>query len=404
MGFQLDRRIRYLSLSMAAYRLSQGVSFPFLSLHLHNEVGLSLGEVGLGIGLLAGGTIFSSLASGWMVDRMGRKPVIIASVLGLAVASSGYASTSDFLSYLGFCLIGGLLGSGAYETSRNAMVADWTPVDQRGRAYGLLRIGGNVGWSLGPLLAAWLLGKGWVTYRDLFFLGAAIHGAHALWLALVLEESFPRELQADQESRVAGKLAFETFVRSPSLKQLTYLFTYSVLLYVVFTQNWQAVPVYARNFLGMQDRAIGILLSTNGTMVILLQGPMAAWVDRQQKARVLAIAAVLFAVSGAILLGWHAGWALFVSFTLFFTLGEMLLEVGGPALAAELAPPEIRGRVLGVYGSAWAISYTVSPLLAGFLLDARRPDLLWLSQVILSAMAFILATKLGRTRPFFACS
>ncbi len=65
----------------------------------------------------------------------------------------------------------GLAGSAMFDAARNAMVADVTPSGRRSRAYGLVRVGGNAGWALGPMSAGLIAasaGSSGVVYRTLF--------------------------------------------------------------------------------------------------------------------------------------------------------------------------------------------------------------------------------------------
>jgi MFS family permease len=76
-----------------------------------------------------------------------------------------------------------------------------------------------------------------------------------------------------------------------------------------------------------------------------------------------------------------------IAFAGFFTLAEMILEVAGAALAAELAPAERRGTYLGLFGCCFGAGYGLSPIVAGFLLDARLPEIIWTIQLSAAVLA-----------------
>lgn len=67
-----------------------------------------------------------------------------------------------------------------------------------------------------------------------------------------------------------------------------------VLLYYIFTQDWQALPVYAKNFVGVADGQIGFFLGANGLMVILFQLPVSYLIDRGSRIVALLAGAALF--------------------------------------------------------------------------------------------------------------
>ena len=160
-----------------------------------------------------------------------------------------------------------------------------------------------------------------------------------------------------------------------------------VLLYYVFTQDWQAVPVYATNYVGVQDGAVGFLLGANGLMVILFQIPVSGLVDRGSKAVALLAGAGLFALSALTLLVTDSFLGILLAFAGFFTLGEMVLEVAGASLAAELAPERLRGTYLALFGACFGAAYGLSPVVAGALLEAGLPDVIWKIQLGAAALA-----------------
>jgi MFS family permease len=122
-------------------------------------------------------------------------------------------------------------------------------------------------------------------------------------------------------------------------------------------------------------------------MVILLQLPVAYLLDGRSKVAALAVGAMLFAASSATLLVTESFLGILVAFAGFFTLAEMILEVAGAALAAELAPTDRRGTYLTLFGCCFGSGYGMSPVVAGLLLDARLPQLIWTAQLVAAVLA-----------------
>src|ERR687898_675709 len=137
------------------------------------------------------------------------------------------------------------------------------------------------------------------------------------------------------------------------------------------------------------DGRIGLFLGANGVMVILLQLPISYAIDRTSKVGALVIGAVLFAASSATLLLTESFLGILVAFALFFTLAEMILEVAGAALAADLAPARLRGTYLALFGTCFGAAYGVSPITARALLGARLPAVIWQIQLLAAALAAI---------------
>ncbi len=380
-----DRRVWLLLFAMLASRFGHGLYYPFSTIHFHNVVGIPLSLIGVGLGSLAAASIISGLVSGPLADRYGRKPMMLASLAGSALTFFAFAFVENFAGYLAVSVVAGLAGHSMFEAARNAMVADVTPTGRRSRAYGLVRIGGNVGWALGPMVAGLVaasVGSGEI-YRTLFLGTSALTVMVMLVLALAVEESLPTPKGATPATHGSGKGALRAALTDgPFLA----LLAAAVLLYYVFTQDWQALPIYAKNFLDVPDAQVGLFLAGNGLMVTLLQLPVAYLLDGHSKVAALAVGAALFAASSATLLVTESFLGILVAFAGFFTLAEMVLEVAGATLAAELAPIHRRGTYLALFGCCFGAGYGISPIVAGLLLDARLPHVIWTIQLAAAAL------------------
>jgi MFS family permease len=69
------------------------------------------------------------------------------------------------------------------------------------------------------------------------------------------------------------------------------------------------------------------------------------------------------------------------------TIGEMFVSPIGQAIVARLAPEEMRGRYMAVFGFSWVLPFAIGPFLAGLILDNLNPNVLWYSAGILGLAA-----------------
>jgi MFS family permease len=394
-----DRRVWLLLLAMLALRFGQGMYYPFSTIHFHNVVGIPLSQVGMGLGALAAASVVSGLISGPLSDRYGRKPLMLVSLSGSAATFLVFTLVEDFAGYLAVSVAAGLVGSSMFDAARNAMVADVTQPGRRSRAYGLVRVGGNVGWALGPMVAGLVaasVGSSEI-YRTLFICTSVLTALVTLVVALAAEESLPATAKAPMPTARAARLR-TALTDGPFVA----LLAAGVLLYYVFTQDWQTLPIYAKNFVGVPDGEIGLFLGANGLVVILLQLPISYVIDRTSRVGALLVGAALFASSSATLLLTESFFGILLAFAGFFTLAEMILEVAGAALAAELAPVRLRGTYLALFGACFGAAYGVSPVVAGALLEARLPDVIWEIQLVAAALAasvLVVLNAVRRRRP-----
>jgi MFS family permease len=382
---RFDRRVWLLLFAMLAFRFGHGLYFPFSSIYFHNVLGIPLSLVGIGLAVFAGASVLSGLVAGPLTDRYGRKPVMLAALAGSSMSFFAFSLVGGFAGYLVVSAAHGFVGWSMFEASRNAMVADVTPEGMRSRAFGLVRVGGNVGWALGPMVAGLVAAGGSGDVYPRLFVGTSLLTATvAVALALGISESRPVLEEPEEGEEKSGRLRAALSDRS-----FLVLLAVGVLLYYVFTQDWQALPVYAKNFVGVDDGWIGIFLGANGLMVILFQLPVSYLIDRGSRVVALLAGAGLFGASSATLLLTDSFFGIFVAFVLFFTLAEMVLEVAGASLAAELAPVRLRGTYLALFGACFGVACGVSPIVAGTLLQAELPHLIWTIQLAAAACAAV---------------
>ena len=87
------------------------------------------------------------------------------------------------------------------------------------------------------------------------------------------------------------------------------------------------------------------------------------------------------------------------------TIGELLIAPTGTAVAANLAPPDMRGRYMGLYGITWGVAFGIGPVIAGYLNDNVAPRAIWifaLAAGLMAATGFLLLRKKLAGRPGYA--
>ncbi len=135
----------------AAWTMTSPILILFLQERLHAGVDV------IGWAFLPSGIIWSVLPAqlGRLADRFGRKPLMI---LGLVVSAATMLILPSLTSILGLALLWAVLALcfAAGDPAEQALVADLTSGDQRGRAYGLYVMASDIGAALGPLGGGWL--------------------------------------------------------------------------------------------------------------------------------------------------------------------------------------------------------------------------------------------------------
>ena len=128
---------------------------PILMIFLQEK--LAVGMTDLATAYLPAALVWALLPTrlGKLADRFGRKPLM---VLGMAVAAGSSFLIPGLASLTGLAALWALqaLCYAAGDPAEQALVADLTGGNQRGRAYGLSTLAAGLGATVGPLVGGWL--------------------------------------------------------------------------------------------------------------------------------------------------------------------------------------------------------------------------------------------------------
>ncbi|MGC4190339.1 MAG: MFS transporter [Thermomicrobiales bacterium] len=137
--------------SFAAFFARTGGLFNVIPLLAEDRIGLEPDQIGLGIGMVSIVGLFLIYPSGALVDRFGRKAVIVPSTLFSAGAMAFFAFADSFASYLAASFLWAV-ASGIAGAAPAAYAADLAPKAHIGPAMGLYRTIADLGYVVGPLL------------------------------------------------------------------------------------------------------------------------------------------------------------------------------------------------------------------------------------------------------------
>jgi len=359
---------------MAAVQLVMATGFsiciPFLALHLYQDRGLSMTLVGL---IILGAGLCSAVSQafgGALSDRFGRRPILIIASSTSVFLYSGLAVLIGISAPVWAIAIAYVAGRAMLTIARpviSALVADFTSKEKLTEAYGILRIGGNIGWAFGPALGGYL--AAFLPYGWLFGIAAIACGVVFLIVLLFVHES----------SQWVGRSAGLRSVLPPADDRVFLVFIgLSVLLFIAMGQMASTLSIFAVTMVGFSKAQYGLLLALNGLIVIFFQYPMTLALRRLAKFRSLILGSLLYAV-GYLSLGWitQFGWALVAMAVI--TGGEIIHAPVSLSVVGELAPSDQRGRYMGLFGLSQTVGIAVGPLLGGVLIDAfpLNAELVW---------------------------
>jgi MFS family permease len=245
---------------MLVSTIGQSMIWPFLTLYVTKKLELPLAQSAGLVSMNAfSGLIFVFIA-GPIVDRVGRKWVMVLSLVGhsLLYFAMGFANT-----YLHFAVIQILMGAltPLYRVGADAMLADLFPAEKRNEAYSLIRMSSNAGVSIGPAIGGLVASS---SYALAFSIAAAGLSFYGLLLAFSAKETLPeRKINPLKNGSLLegyGKIlrhrSFMGFVGSLTLT--------SMLVSLV----WVLLPVYMNLNFQIPESRYGFIPTTNAVMVV----------------------------------------------------------------------------------------------------------------------------------------
>jgi len=359
----LDRRIWRLAWARAINTAGLSLVMAFLGVYVVDDRGYSAALYGV---LALAANLGQSLASAWageLSDRIGRRPLIV-TALGLravAIAVIGVQILIDaplWTLALNFVVSSTLRG--CFEPVAYALTADVARPEQRVAAFGLQRMGVNLGWAIGPAAGGTLAAL--VPYGAVFFLAAlGLLGAAAIMRGVV----DPIDRSQPQPGRTRMRAAFAAALRRP---RMVALLAATLLFALAQTQLFALFSIYMADRLDLAKGTIGLLYTVNGALVLLLQLPAIGVIDRIGIGRSLVFGALGFA-AGFTLVGAAAGAAGAAAAVAVITASEVVFAPAHQTAAADSADPAQRGQTFGLVGFTQIAGVAIGPLIGGVLYD-----------------------------------
>jgi MFS family permease len=354
-----------------------GMVWPFLTIYIRQHLDIPLTTVALLLTLNSVAGLLSTSLAGPLVDRLGRKGVMFVSVSASCLVYLTMPLAGNFAQWAVLIILLGAVGP-PFRVGSNAMVADLVEPEGRANAYALLRIGNNLGIAIGPMIGGFVAA---VSYSWAFLIAATADAIFALLLLLTVKETLPQAESASAE--VSGDVGYGLLLRDRHFLAFCLI---SALAVVPASIMMVLLPVYAKEQYGVIESQYGFIMATNAAMVVFFQYPVTRVTKRYPHVPVLAVGTLLYGLGvGSVALG--QGFIAFLVSMIVTTLGELILVPTGTALAANLSPPDMRGRYMGVYGLTWSLAFGVGPVIGGLLNDNIAPVAIWYGALVMGLLA-----------------
>jgi MFS family permease len=278
------------------------------------------------------------------------------------------------------------VGKGIRSSPRDALVADSTAVEHRGRAYGFHRAMDHLGAVIGPLVAFALINGGGLELRTVFWLAAIPALLSVFVLAVFVRES----ARPVDHAATAARLVAWRALSAPMRRYLVILF-----IFTLGTAS-DAFLLLRASDLGVGVAMVPVLWAVHHVVKSALATPAGALSDRVGRRPLIVAGWLLFAATYAGFAvasdAWHI-WTLFIAYGAFYALTE------GPekAFVADLAGRELRGTAFGWFNLALATAALPASVVFGLVWTHASPSVAFAlsATLALAASAAMFVWRVG---------
>lgn len=307
------------------------------------------------------GNVVGTIPSGWLIDRFGRRWVMLGGPLLTSVMAFLTVTAHNFPELLAYRFFDGCAAQ-MWLMGRLAAISHGAAPNQRGRQVSWMFGMNSTGMLLGPLIgggiASWNLRAPFAAY-----------GFFAL-LALVPAFKFTKDTPRSQRPAADGPKIAPISYRTIIMSRLVY---FGVALFAAFARGpLQAnlLNLYAAFAYHMKPGAIGELAAAAAGISLPI-GFLAGWMmDRYGRKRTMVPGFLGVTVTmGSLAVSAYLHFTLFWYASLFILASAVMSLTGGSiqTVGADVAPPEARGRFLGIWRFTGNAGVALSPVIFAFL-------------------------------------
>jgi DHA1 family tetracycline resistance protein-like MFS transporter len=347
--------------------------------------------IGIMIALYAVMQFIFAPVLGALSDNLGRRPVLLISLVGAAINYVAMAFAPQLWMLLLGRAIAGL--TSANMSVATAYVTDISPEDKRARRFGLFNAMFGAGFIVGPVLGG-LLGDCWL--RLPFIAAAALNAGNLLLALFILPES---HTPARQKIDLAALNPLRPLRWVFSMKGLVPV----VLVFFILAATGEAYgtcwALWGFDAFRWNGFWIGLSLGTFGACLTLAQAFLPGPATKYLGERNAVLVGIACACGALVAMAFaKQGWIVFAIMPVFALGG-----IGTPAfqaLATRQVDAARQGQFQGVLASAVSLASIVGPLVFStfyFLVQKRWPGAIWLSVVVIYAIAVPLVFRGTRT-------
>lgn len=368
--------------------------FPWLKA----EFGFNYAELGLLMTIFFVVSCIVQAASGFLVDRIGARPVLFAGVGLLALAALTYSQSNGYAMLVLGAVIAGC-GNGVFHPVDYTLINHKISPPNLPYAYSIHGVTGYIGWAAAP---AFMVAVATIADWRIAFLSAAALEALillTLWIgrARLIDDVHARreESQASHAQSNPGGAPMSTFgfLKLPVV-WLCWIFFFFSMAATTGLQSFAPTALFKIYDIAVSSGNYYLtLMSMGGAGGMLLGGYLATKLKVPE--RIITICFTVNIVMGLLLATGLVPVELIVIAFIVIGLGLGIAAPSRDLMIRSATPSGSSGRVYGIVYSGIDLGAALSPLIFGIFLDVGLPKLLFIGVALLQLMIILTGFKVA---------
>jgi MFS family permease len=357
--------------------VSSEMIHALLPLYLITVLGTSTLAVGVIEGIAEATTSIVKIFSGALSDRLGNRKLLAAAGYGLAALSKPVFPLAGSVGWIIGARVLDRFGKGIRGAPRDALIADLTPANMRGGAFGLRQSLDTVGAALGPVLAMLFMVLTASRFTVVFWIAVV-----PAWLSFVLIAFYVSDPPHAVQKSGDAPLAMAALKRFPAA------YWRVVAVATAFT-----LARFSEAFLILRTQSVGVPLAFAPTIMLVMNVvyALAAWPsgalsDRIGRHGLLAGGFAILAVADLVL-AFGSGFATIAFGGALWGLHMGLTQGLLASFVADTAPADLRGTAFGLFNLITGVATLAASVIAGALWDAVGPTATFLAGAVFTLLA-----------------
>ncbi len=375
---QEDRRALFTLLAVVYINMAGfGVILPLLPFY-GQSFHVSAAQVVLLFAAYSFGNFFAEPTWGWVSDRIGRRPVLVITIFGNALAFLALAYAHNFWFACAVRMAGGAL-TGNISTIQG-YITDITPPDRRAQRLGYLGAAFGLGFITGPWIGGALANPAMGTegFRLPFLASMVFCILAGLGVVLFVRES---RKHAHSDAPDPGRLSHlgEAF-RHPVISRTILV---NAIAVAAFSGIESIFGLWAAKRYGWGPMQIGWCFGGIGVTAVLIQGFVTGRLARRFGEGVVLTGGLALVTLGMAAQPFTPNWPVSVAIMVVVATGQSLAFPNVSAMISHATDPNRQGSMLGLNLAGGALARIVGPLIAGPVYVLLGPSSPFLSGALL---------------------